>query len=273
MIKKREFTNQTGNFAPLIGMAEVEVVAINPNASVLAKLTGRDQDQEPVYLRTATINEKEVQVVDIVVWVKIRDKIAKERLIRLRFPIYKDYWVSQSGRVQIINAFGNTAWVTREEYKAKNFSAYSWFENEGVRLPYRGESSFINMLKNWYNLPNPEKAENKEDAFCYLDNIDALFKGDFKELHMLVENAIGMYFKVLLGAREGNDGKLYQDALLDRFLPGWSKNADYLIKGISDSSKTIFTGDLKELHFMEVSTDTPDDVKEEPQNDDDDLPF
>ena len=153
---------ESRGFFPLVGVATVEVIAINPDQKTLQKIIGKEVEP-PIYVRTQQFPDGEKDTVDIVFWLKIKDAVARERVVRLQQTIVKSSWTSKtSGKVQVLNIFGHSTWITPAELKAKDTSAYPWFRPEGLRLAYRGEASVVETIANWFNLPQPGKVE-KED--------------------------------------------------------------------------------------------------------------
>lgn len=272
---------ESRGFFPLVGVATVEVIAINPDQKTLQKIIGKEVEP-PIYVRTQQFPDGEKDTVDIVFWLKIKDAVARERVVRLQQTIVKSSWTSKtSGKVQVLNIFGHSTWITPAELKAKDTSAYPWFRPEGLRLAYRGEVSVVETIANWFNLPQPGKVEKDlTQAYCQIEDVPALFKGNFKELHQLVKLAEGkeQTFKVLCGVREGKDGKMFQTVYNRSTLRNWITDYSKLASDISDISNAFYGKNPFELKEYKIDTTEPakpQEVEEKKGEDpyDDDLPF
>ncbi|WP_294063673.1 hypothetical protein [uncultured Fusobacterium sp.] len=259
----------------------MEVIAINPDQKTLQKIIGKEVEP-PIYVRTQQFPDGEKDTVDIVFWLKIKDAVARERVVRLQQTIVKSSWTSKtSGKVQVLNIFGHSTWITPAELKAKDTSAYPWFRPEGLRLAYRGEASVVETISNWFNLPQPGKVEKDlTQAYCQIEDVPALFKGNFKELHQLVKLAEGkeQTFKVLCGVREGKDGKMFQTVYNRSTLRNWITDYSKLASDISDISNAFYGEnpfELKEYRVETTEPAKPQEVEEKKSEDpyDDDLPF
>lgn len=275
---------ESKGFLPLVGVATVEVIAINPDQKTLQKIIGKEVEP-PIYVRTQQFPDGEKDTVDIVFWLKIKDAVARERVVRLQQTLIKSSWTSKtSGKVQVLNIFGHSTWITPAELKAKDTSKYPWFRPEGLRLAYRGESALVETIANWFNLPQPGKVEKDlTQAYCQIEDVPALFKGNFKELHELVKISEGKEytFKVLLGVREGRDGRVFQTVYNRTTMRNWITDYSKLATEISEISNAFYGSDPFELKEYKVETTEPDKPQEledkkdsDPMNmDNDDLPF
>ena len=267
-------------YAPLVGVATVEVIAINPDQKTLQKILGKEVDA-PIYVRSQAFPDGDKDVVDIVFWLKVKDAIARERVIRLQMSIVKSSWKSQkTGKIQVVNIFGGSTWVNEADYRANNYEAYPYFRPEGARLAYRGESYVVDTIAKWFGLPLPGKIkEDLSEAYCQIEDIPALFKGNFKELHSLVEAAKGATFKVLCGVRENTDGKVFQTVYNRLVLRSWETNYSKFETEISNISNAFYGSAPFELKEYKVETSDPqvetkvEEKKVEPNDPDDDLPF
>ena len=76
----------------------------------------------------------------------------------------------------------------------------------------------------YHQIDDVRFSEDLSEAYCQIEDIPALFKGNFKELHSLVEAAKGATFKVLCGVRENADGKVFQTVYNRLVLRSWETN-------------------------------------------------
>ena len=116
-----------GVFKMYKGMAAFNIVAVNPNKAELEALTSRDIENDPEYVSKTDEGKEQVRIVfyaKTVPEAKLNNGI--ELLIPINFMLTKDYKVGQtSGKCQIIDKFGRTAWATKEELQSKSIPQYT----------------------------------------------------------------------------------------------------------------------------------------------------
>lgn len=218
------------------GMAAFNIVAVNPTKSELEALTGRDIENDPEYVGKTDEGKEQVKVVfyaKTAPEAKLNNGI--ELLIPISFMLTKDYKVGQtSGKCQIIDKFGRTAWATKEELQSKSIPQYTSGPaniSADYRLAWQGEEFLIDFLIQWLNIPGPAVYKNKvwvmkedtDDSEVSLD-MAALFKGDVKELKELVTLAAAYTVKGAVGIRtvdNENGTRQYQAVFTRKF----AKNA------------------------------------------------
>ena len=225
-----------GSFKMYKGMAAFNIVAVNPTKAELEALTGRELENEPEYVGKTDEGKEQVRVVfygKTAPDAKLNNGI--EMLIPISFMLTKDYRVGQtSGKYQIIDKFGRTAWATKEEVQSKAIPQYSSGPaniSADYRLAWQGEEFLIDFLIQWLNIPGPAvykdkvwvMKENTDDSEVSLD-MAALFKGDVKELKELVTLAAAYTVKGAVGIRtvdNENGTRQYQAVFTRKF----AKNA------------------------------------------------
>lgn len=225
-----------GSFKMYKGMAAFNIVAVNPTKAELEALTGRELENEPEYVGKTDEGKEQVRVVfygKTAPDAKLNNGI--EMLIPISFMLTKDYRVGQtSGKYQIIDKFGRTAWATKEEVQSKAIPQYTSGPaniSADYRLAWQGEEFLIDFLIQWLNIPGPAvykdkvwvMKENTDDSEVSLD-MSALFKGDVKELKELVTLAAAYTVKGAVGIRtvdNENGTRQYQAVFTRKF----AKNA------------------------------------------------
>lgn len=225
-----------GSFKMYKGMAAFNIVAVNPTKAELEALTGRELENEPEYVGKTDEGKKQVRVVfygKTAPDAKLNNGI--EMLIPISFMLTKDYRVGQtSGKYQIIDKFGRTAWATKEEVQSKAIPQYTSGPaniSADYRLAWQGEEFLTDFLIQWLNIPGPAvykdkvwvMKENTDDSEVSLD-MAALFKGDVKELKELVTLAAAYTVKGAVGIRtvdNENGTRQYQAVFTRKF----AKNA------------------------------------------------
>lgn len=225
-----------GSFKMYKGMAAFNIVAVNPTKAELEALTGRELENEPEYVGKTDEGKEQVRVVfygKTAPDAKLNNGI--EMLIPISFMLTKDYRIGQtSGKYQIIDKFGRTAWATKEEVQSKAIPQYTSGPaniSADYRLAWQGEEFLIDFLIQWLNIPGPAvykdkvwvMKENTDDSEVSLD-MAALFKGDVKELKELVTLAAAYTVKGAVGIRtvdNENGTRQYQAVFTRKF----AKNA------------------------------------------------
>lgn len=225
-----------GSFKMYKGMAAFNIVAVNPTKAELEALTGRELENEPEYVGKTDEGKEQVRVVfygKTAPDAKLNNGI--EMLIPISFMLTKDYRVGQtSGKYQIIDKFGRTAWATKEEVQSKAIPQYTSGPaniSADYRLAWQGEEFLVDFLIQWLNIPGPAvykdkvwvMKENTDDSEVSLD-MAALFKGDVKELKELVTLAAAYIVKGAVGIRtvdNENGTRQYQAVFTRKF----AKNA------------------------------------------------
>lgn len=177
------------------GLANMRVVAINPNKAVLEQM-GYKPQQEPVYTST---DDKGVQKLRMDFYLsgagldpdtQIRTKIA--------FFLENQDRVNQAGtKGEWINNFGRTAWGTPDAPP----STFKWFDSSTARKAKVGEADLTNFLINWLNISPQDEAK--------LDNFEVLFAGDYSELLSILNANPNNEVRVLLAVREGKYQSVY----------------------------------------------------------------
>lgn len=222
-----------GSFKLYKGMAAFNIVAVNPNKKELETLLGRDLDNDPEY---KSKNEDGQDVIRVTFYAKtnIEAKVNNgiELMVPISFMITKAKKVSQgSGKIQIIDKYGRTAWATPEDVESKSIPVYKSGPaniSKDYRPAYQGEEQLVDFLVNWLNIPGPMDYKDGQwvmkkdpsDSEVALD-MDALFKGNVAELQELTKLAASYLVKAAVGVRTNDEGKQYQAVFTRKF----AKNA------------------------------------------------
>ena len=231
-----------------IGVASVFVSGVNPLKEELEKLYGRTLDNAPEYVGETDINGTKVPQVRIDFIVKADpDKYLDANNQPLNFVskvslfLRKAYRYNKDNtKVQVIDKYGRTAWVTIEQAKAHEIPIYSNGPaniDKDYRPAYVGEEELIKFLIAYLNIPSCQRyidgkwvlndADKLSDSEAQLEHIEDYFKGDFSELKTIIGYQPNNKIKVLFGIRTTDDNKQYQTVYTRMFL----KNA------VSDYSK------------------------------------
>lgn len=234
--KGRESTE--GDFKRYIGVAPCYIKGINPNKAQLEEIYERPQEKEPEYVGEVEVTEGNNKV-----------KYANVRLSFLALPDPEKVHIElkpisttlflqnryrynrDQTKVQVIDKYGRTAWVTIEQAKNHEIPMYSNGPanlDKDYRPAYVGEEELTNFLIAYLDIPsvmrynNTEKkwymVEHPEDSECRLDHIADYFKGNFSELREALALQPANKVKILFGIRTDNEGRQYQTAFTQMFL-------------------------------------------------------
>ena len=235
---KAQESKEAAEIKRYTGVGSVFVVGVNPNKSELEKLYERELDKDPEY-----VTEKDGVVsarIDFIVRTDTATKCNNgiELLTKVSMFIRKEYRFNKDKtKVQVIDKYGRTAWVTKEQAKNHEIPVYSNGKPANIDKDYRpayiGEEDITNFLKLFLGIPNVEKwvkneetgrrevvglVDNPEDCECRLENIEDYFKGKFNEIRDAVNLMPNNKIKVLFGVRTTDEGKQYQDVYTRKFL-------------------------------------------------------
>lgn len=247
-----------------IGVGAVNVVAVNPNKSQLKELFNMEIEDEPVYTGTQDQDGKPVEYarLDIVLQTVpelnngIDVKSRMSMFVRNQFRFNRD-----RTKVQVIDKYGRTAWVTNDELKTHAIPVYSNGKPANLDPDYRpcyvGEEDITNFFKTFLNIPSPMVYKNK--TWVPADNLDMcqarfdsfpeMFKGNFTEFVNAWKMQQNNSVKVLFGVRTSNDGKQYQTFYTRMFLRSNVSSYDRLEQ---DLKSTKEAGGLTTSEFQVV---------------------
>ena len=276
-----------------IGVAPVFVLGVNPNKEELEKLYNTQLENAPEYLSEIEVGEDRHKVSNVRIDFIVKTDASKcndiEFTTKIAFFIRKEPRVNRDGsKVQVIDKYGRTAWVTKEQYKNKEVPVYSNGPaniDKDYRACFHGEEELTNFIKVYLGIPNVMKyidgkwvmCDNPSDCEARLEHIEDYFKGDFSELREVIALQPTNKVKALFGVRITDDNKQYQAVYNQMFLKNNITDYSKLDKDLQDRKAagayptTEFTVcDLKEYNVEatnfnnSVSSDMPFPKAEEP---------
>lgn len=225
--------SEEGVFKLYKGIAAVNVLAVNPNKAELERITGRTYDEEPIY-RGKDDDGNDTMRITFYTKTNPDAKVNSgiELVLPISFTLVKARRVGQqSGKIQVIDKYGRTAWATPADLESKSIPQYAKGP-ANISADYRpaviGEEYLINFLIKWLNIPGP--ANYKEGQWVMKDNpedsevsisLAKVFAGDVSELAEVVNMAREYLIKVAVGIRTTEDGKQYHAV----FTRDFAKNA------------------------------------------------
>lgn len=238
-IKANASSTGSSDFKQYIGVGSFRVLGVNPTKEELSKFYGRDMNNDPQYLFDKTDDEGKAYKQIRITFMLQADKeyedgkenktnaaLAEPYKTTISFFLDNRYMYNKDKtKVQVIDKYSRTAWVTIEQCKNHQIPVYS---NGPARIDadyrpcLRGEEELTQFILNYLNVtpidsynsntgqwmtnPHPEDCEGR------LSDIHKYFNGDIKELEGYCKLLPTNRVKVLIGIRTDNEGKQHSNA-------------------------------------------------------------
>lgn len=267
-------TASNGDYADIrkfIGVASVNVLAINPNNDMLRKYGWSIPEgaPEPNYVTVREENGKQVTSTRVRFLVQIQD-LDEKPVISMDFWCRPEMIVTaektdENGNVKpakckIIDAYGRTAWGTKQEITSRKVPQYT-SGPANISTPYKachpGEEELVGFLLKYLNVTplqifdrnKQEWVPSKNPGRLTIDNWADICNGNVKELAKYCALEPDNRVKVILGIRTTADNKTYQTFL----------NTTYIGNGaIPDKNTGEYTSARKAIDkFFDTRTDSP----------------
>lgn len=233
LAKGKESTEGTAEFKRYIGIAPCFIQAVNPDKLTLEKVYGRTLEAEPDYVGEVEVDGEKIKNVRITFLAKPNPEItgmdiapvSVSMFVQNRYRYNKD-----KTKVQVIDKYGRTAWVTIEQAKNHEIPMYSNGPanlDKDYRPCYVGEEDLTGFMKaylgiddvmqynkdtgKWYLVEHPEYCE------CRLDGIANYFTGNVKEIREGIALQPENRVRIMFGVKTGNDGRQFQAAFTNFF--------------------------------------------------------
>lgn len=244
-----------------IGVASCKIVAINPNKAALDAIYGRPSDKEPNYLGEQDNNGVKLPQARIDIFFKLDDKYLDDKGQHIDTVFRKSIFLPKTlqanrdnTKFKVVDEYGNTAWVTKEQLDNHEVPMYSNGPasiTKNYRALYRNEEIIMNIMRvflrvttiridangNTLKYNNASKAweptTDASDGLSRFDNIEKYFTGDFTELQEMLTYQPNNKVKVLFGVKN-SDGKMYQD-IYDVVLGNGTTNYERLDNAVKES--------------------------------------
>lgn len=276
-----QVSSEGGSIKRYIGVASVSVLGVNPLKEELEKMYGRTLESAPEYLGEVEMGDTKVPQVRLDFIVKADpEKYLDGNNQPLNFVskvslfIRKAYRYNRDNtKVQVIDKYGRTAWVTIEQAKAHEVPVYANGPaniDKGYKPAYYGEEELIKFLIAYLNIPSCQRyidgkwvmndADKLADSGAQLEHIEDYFRGDFSELRTIIGYQPNNKVKVLFGVRNTDDNKQYQTVYTRMFLKNGVSDYSKLDKDVKQTQETgaLSTSefDCTELHEYVVESTT-----------------
>lgn len=221
-----------------IGVAPVTIAAVNPTKERLEEIYGTTLDKAPEYTGVQEIEGKQVPYARVDFIVKtVADKCdGIDMTTRVSYFVRKEYRFNRDHtKVQVIDKYGRTAWVTKEQATNHEIPMYSNGPanlDKDYRPCYHGEEDLTNFIKAYLVIPNVQRyvdgkwimVDNPSECEARLSEVEKLFDGNFKEIQEIISYQPNNKVKVLFGVRTTDDGKQYQAAYTQMVLTNSTSN-------------------------------------------------
>lgn len=280
-------TKETTAIKRYIGIAPVQIVAVNPTKTELENIYNTTLEKEPEYLGSTEKNGKNVPHirVDFVVKTNPEKSNGIEMTTKMSFFVKKSYMTNKDDtKIKVIDKYGRTAWVTKEEYQNKLIpmtqNGPARIDN-GYRPCYVGEEELLKFIKNYLGINDVDEyvdkvwrmRANPQDYEAGFSNIEKWFGGDISEIKSAIAMMPNNYVRVLFGIRHTDDGKEYQDAFNKATLKYNAKKNTPIEKALNDAKQNgAYPNTDFEICELKEYNPTPTDLNA-PAVSDDDLPF
>ena len=280
-------STDTAEYKRYIGVAPVFINAVNPTKKELEGFYNTTIDNEPKYLGEVEVNDKKIPNVRIDFIVTTDETVVGTALrTKISFFIRNEYRYNRDRtKVQVIDKYGRTAWVTIEQAKNHEIPVYAnGLANidKDYRPLYYGEEQLTEFIRAYLGILPVMKyvdntwvmREHPEEYEIRLDKIANYFKNDFSELKEIITYQPNNKVKVLFGVRTTDDNKMYQTVFTDMFLK--NSNSDYtkLAKTVQErkDAGAYSTTDFEVCDLKEYVV-KPTEITETPSLVEDDLPM
>lgn len=232
---KSQEVKEATPFSKYLGAVIAHLELVNPTKEELKKLTGRDIDVKDYVSDTKVVDldnkEKDGKQNAITFWFSVPNpKFGNEGENEKLFISHRIYLSnscrigSQSGKIQVIDKWGRTAWVTKSEYDAKSIPMYKTGPasiSNTYRAALQGEEDLITAMKAFLGMNNPservgdnqyrslteDELESRATEFaCYIEpeDIKSIMSGSVKCIKSALEGCNDV--KLILGIKHGDNG-------------------------------------------------------------------
>lgn len=285
-ISRGKESTEGADFKRYIGVAPCFIKGVNPTKAEMEKLLNITMEDEPSYVSEVEVENRQTNIKEKYPNVRISfmaqpdvEKVGFEVApLSVSIFLQKRYrYNNDKTKVQVIDKYGRTAWVTIEQAKNHEIPMYSNGPanlDKDYRPAYVGEEDLTNFLIAYLNIPSVMKynqnekkwyiVDNPQDSECRLDHIEDYFKGNFKELREAIALQPNNKLKIMFGVRTNSEGKQYQTAYTNMFLKNSVSDYSKLDKDLQErkeagaySTTEFNVGDFKEYNVEStVITDT-----------------
>lgn len=286
--------NTTTSFKRYIGYAPVTVIALNPNKKELEEIYHTTMETDPVYIKEIESGKDKHKVkqirLDFIVKTDPKRCVDKdgnpiEAITRVSFFLNNEYMFNaDKTKLQVIDEYGRTAWVTQEEFKEKAIPIYSNGPaniSNNYKAMLRGEEQLVDFCRallaipriNWWDKTQQKMMTHNDpkSCECSFEHLENIFKGDLSEIKEVLALQPNNSVYILWGIRNADGGRQYQTVFTDKFLSGKTQSFTAFSTVLNErkAAGAYPTSEFEVCPLKEYEV-KPSDI---PHEDDDDLPF
>jgi len=271
-------------FSRRTGIGVAKIVAVNPTMKQINDAFGRDvYTSEPDYIREVEYDGKKYKMSRVTFLLKFdaADNGGYDDYHFLTLPVTNRVVANADGsKVQAIDEFGRTAWMSKEEFAAKAIPVYS---NGPARISkdyhacLRGEENLVNFISAFmctpsidvYNSTTGTWQTNTRDSVddCKkeipIEDMKKIIAGDVSPIRSYIKDDMDNRVKVLLGVRtDAQDDRKY-NVIYDRmFLNQYQKKTTMLERALAeDLARGRFADTVFKIGpLVDIETVKPDDL-------------
>lgn len=276
MAIKANASSQGGEgFKKFVGVGSFRVLGVNPTKDELEKFYGRTMDNEPEYLKDRqdpNDNNKPYKQLRVSFMIQadkqyedgkeIKENAALTEPLKTTINFFIDsryFYNRDKTKVQVIDKYGRTAWVTIEQCKNHQIPVYSNGPaklDADYRPAFRGEAELTEFILNYLNVTPIDTYNNNtgqwitnphpEDCEGQLDKIKDYFTGDVSELKEFCGYMPNNRIKLLMGVRTDDQGRQFNTVYSRLTLRNGAKSYTRLkddIDGSQSSQDTVWSND------------------------------
>ena len=221
-------TSKVVEFNRYWGIAPCFVKAVNPNKAEMEQLFNTTIENEPTYVGELDVDGE--KIINARVTFVVQPDVEGVEPISISFFVRHQYRFNRDKtKIQVIDKYARTAWVTKEDLTTHNIPIYSNGKPANIDKDYRpvfvGEENLTKFMIEYLGVPSLEyfrdgewhKNPNPEDCVARFDGIEKIFTGDVKEIKEIIALQPTNKVKIMFGVRNTNDGKQYQTFFSDGF--------------------------------------------------------
>lgn len=228
------------------GVATLSLLNVNPTKEEVGKIFNSDPEKDPEYIYTKEDGSVSVRI-NLIMKTIPDSNNSIETIKTVNYFVSNKPRTGKNGtKVQVINAYGETAWLTKEEFESKLPPSYNpAYCTKSMRVAFIGEEELTVFIKKFMNIPNysflkPDGERsyhpNPELCECQLSEIPKYFQGNVSEIKTALMSRKDNKIKLLFGAKITDDNKMYQDVFYRYPMHPNTKSYTRLTKMIEDSA-------------------------------------
>lgn len=283
------------------GLGTATILAVNPSAEEYEKLTGIKPKEEFEYVSITKSkdikgNEIEAQQVNLTLYLQPED--ANMPVFRLSFKVINSPFISNTNKVELVDVYNNTVWLSPEEALKLDLNKNQQFtiaKKDGsgtfitnmfapIRLSCKGEVAFNNFIKEYNQTKDIQVWDNDSKSFKISNELnsdyevtfpreewDAFFKNPNKNSIMDILKALieskdakgnNRKIKFIIGVKTSEEGKISNRiiAVKGAHRKGFTKyELDNLIK-VNQNVDFLTNGNLEPIKPWSNTPTTTNDV-------------